>query len=245
MDSKCALLAAPVRAALSATTIQARSGAVRDGWSDARLDGVSVRAAANGRGLTCTDPMVVSAAEGARAGYLGWAKMFSISLPGTATAWNARRLPDLNYWVLWQDAGPNRLGLKTDKDGKISLLFTTPLTAQGAPGSARMQFRDAARASKPFVGIPGVAAKGIAATAAPASIAKTILARSVTVERDPKTPALVAITFPEAALAEAAKLDPREAIEVVLTWRGQAPQRYYLEIGDLAVAQAFLAAKPL
>src|SRR5262245_51685391 len=71
-DQKCALLAPPVRGALSATTTQARGAAARDGWTDARLDQVSTRASEMGRARACDDNLLAQAAQSAKAGYAGW-----------------------------------------------------------------------------------------------------------------------------------------------------------------------------
>jgi hypothetical protein len=246
IDQKCALLASPVRAALSATTVQARSGAFRDGWTDARLDDVSIRAAQAGRTRDCRDPLVTASAQRAQSGFLGWAKMFSLSLPGAASSWTARRMPDLQGWVLWQDSAAARFGLRKIADGPAQIALSAPLTTLGAPGSAQIYFRDAARAPRPFVGIPGViTGAGLAATAAPHSMAASFLASAVRIERDDKTPAHIVVTFPAGVLAQMGGLDPRESAEIVLTWQGAPPQRIYIEIGDLAVARAFMAARAL
>lgn len=242
-DSKCTLLAAPVRSALSATTTQARAGAVRAGWSDARLDEVSTRAMQAGRERDCLDPMVTEAVQRATAGYVGWSKQQGIDLPGQSRSWRVRRLGDVQGWVLAQDLTPTaRFGLKFNANHEPVLVMTAPVSEFGVSSSVQVNIRDRARAPRPLLNIPGViAVNGLAAGAAPRSLAAGWIASAITVERTKDTPAKVVITFPPALLAEMAALDPREAAEIVLTRAGET-QRLYIEIGDLNVARAFLTA---
>jgi hypothetical protein len=243
VDSKCALLAPQVRGALAATTIQARGGAFRDGWSDARLDGVATRAAQAGRTRDCKDPLVLASAQRATNGYLGWAKSLAISLPGAASGWTARRFVDGEGWMLWQSSGAMRFGLRKIGDDPAFTALTLPLSAQGAPSGVQLYFRDTNRAAKPFVGVPGLlVSSGLAATAPPHTLAVNVLASTIRTETIPKAAPRLSISFPASAIAQMARLDPRESAEIVLTWPGSPPQRYYVEIGDLAVASAFLAA---
>lgn len=245
-DSKCALLAKPVRAALAATMIQARSGAFRDGWSDAKLDGVSERAANAGRSRDCRDPLVTDAIQRAAAGYAGWIKQQGLDLPGPARTWRARRHGDVDRWVLAQDIGPARFGVRNDANAESWLVLALPLEAAGQPSSVQVYIRDRARAARPLVDVPGVVlVGGLANGAAPRSLAATWIASGITTERLKDQPARVIVTFPPGLLAEMGALDPRESAEISLTYPGRRTQNLYVEIGDLAVARAFLAATPL
>lgn len=246
-DSKCALLAKPVRAALAATMIQARSGAFRDGWSDAKLDGVSERAASAGRARDCRDPLVTDAIQRAAAGYAGWTKQQGLDLPGPARTWRARRHGDIDRWALAQDIGGGaRFGVRNDANAESWLVLALPLDAAGQPSSVQIYIRDRARASRPLVDVPGVVlVGGLANGAAPRSLAATWIASGITTERLKDQPARVIVTFPPGLLAEMGALDPRESAEILLTYPGRRTQSLYIEIGDLAVARAFLAATPL
>lgn len=242
-DQKCALLAPPVRAALSATTIQARGAAARDGWPDARLDEVSARAAKMGRDRACADPLLAQAAQTAKAGYVGWTKTFSIDLPGPARHWRARRTRDLEGWVLWQDAGDARFGLR-ETDGLTELQLSLP--GVGAPVSVQVFVRDRARAARPFFDVPGlVRTVGLAASAPPRAMAASWLASAIRIERIMDKPARTIIVLPAQLSADMARLDPRESAEIVLTYAQGRTERLYIEIGDLVVAQAFLQARPI
>lgn len=245
VDSKCALLAKPVRAALAATMIQARSGAFRDGWSDAKLDGVSARAASAGRARDCRDPLVTDATQRAAAGYIGWTKQQALDLPGADRTWRARRHGDIQRWTLAQDIGAARFGVRNDARGESWLVLTLPYDT-GQPSSVQVYIRDRARAARPLVDVPGMApASGVAAGAAPRSLAATWMASAIRIERLKDEPPRIVVTFPPALLAEMSALDPRESAEISLSYPGKRAQTLYVEIGDLAVARAFLAATPL
>jgi len=49
-----------------------------------------------------------------------------------------------------------------------------------------------------------------------------------------------AFRFPEAAAADLASLDPREAVAVDFLFPGDAVRRAYVEVGDFAAGRAFL-----
>jgi hypothetical protein len=245
-DSKCAVLAKPVRAALAATMIQARSGAFRDGWSDAKLDGVSERAASAGRSRDCRDPLVADAAQRAAAGYVGWTKQQALDLPGPARTSRARRHGDVDRWILAQDIGAARFGVRNDANAESWLVLALPLGGGERPSSVQIYIRDRARAARPLVDVPGVVrVNGLANGAAPRSLAATWIASGIAIERLKDQPARVIVTFPPALLAEMAALDPRESAEISLTYPGRRVESLYVEIGDLTVARAFLAATPL
>jgi hypothetical protein len=244
IDSKCALLQAPVRAALTATTVQARTGAFRAGWTDTRLDDVSIRAAEAGRARACTDPLVTEAAQRATAGYTGWSKTQGIDLPGVQRNWRARRLGDAQGWILAQDIAPvSRFGLRYDTAHQPMLALSLPLTAAGTPSSAQVIIRDRTRAPRPLLNVPGmIAGEGLTGGVAPRSLSASWMANAISIERAKDAPPFLLITFPPGLLSEMSALDPRESAEITLNYSGAASQRYYVEIGDLNVARAFLTA---
>lgn len=242
-DKKCALLAPPVRVALAATTTQARGVAARDGWTDGRLDAVSAKASELGRARACNDGLLAQAAQTAKAGYLGWARMFQMDLPGAARGWRVRRTQDLDGWMMWQDFDGARFGLRTD-GATVELQLSLPGAVN--PVSAQVFVRDRARAARPFLDVPGVVrTSGLAAAAPPRAMASSWLASAVRVERMKDKPPRTLIVLPAQLFADMGALDPRESAEIVLTYGNGRAERYYIEIGDLAVAQAFLAAKPI
>ncbi len=233
----------PCAARLSATTTQARGAAARDGWTDTRLDQVFTRASQMGRARACDDALLAQAAQSAKVGYLGWTRTFAIDLPGSARAWRVRRTADLEGWQLYQDFDGARFGLRTNSD-HIELQLSLPGAL--APVSAQVYVRDRARAARPFLGVPGlVQASGLAGFAAPRAMATGWLASAIRVERVKDKPPRTLIVLPAQLFADMGGLDPRESAEIVLTYGQGRIEQYYVEIGDLAVAQAFLAAKPI
>ncbi len=233
-DAACAVLASPVRAALAATAIQARAEAFYAGWTPARLDGVAVRAAAAGRARPCADPEIKAAAQRAQAGYAGWAQQHEAHFAGASRAWAVRRTPDPEGFLLVQRLDGARFGLRDEG-------LTAVLEWGGAPPvAARLSFRDSDRATRPLTDIPGRAAQGLAAGAPSPEAARTVLARARAVAG-----AQARFTFPDATLRALALLDPRESVVLEVTPAKGPPVRLYIEVGGLAAACAFLAAKPL
>jgi hypothetical protein len=242
-DQKCALLKHPERVALNATTTQARGIAIRDGWTDTRLDEVSGKASQLGRARACNDSVLGQAAQSAKAGYLAWARMFQMELPGQARVWRVRRTQDLDGWMMWQDLGAARFGLRTD-GRDVELQLSLPGIVN--PVSTQVFVRDRTRAPRPFLDVPGVVrTSGLAAAVPPRAMASSWLARAVSIERLKDKPVRTNIVLPAQLFAEMGSLDPRESAEIVLAFSNGRTERYYVEIGDLAVAQAFLAAKPI
>src|SRR5262245_17748674 len=86
-DAKCHVLGANARAALVATTGQARYAALRDGWTADALAGVAARATTAGAGRGCTDPILLTAAKSATAGYQGWASYQAMNFKGVDRTW--------------------------------------------------------------------------------------------------------------------------------------------------------------
>ena len=243
-DSKCHVLGAPVRAALTATTTQARFAALRDGWSSDALAGVSQRASAAGRARACNDAAVLSAAKGASGGYLGWSRMPSMLFPGASAAWAARRAPDMDGWTLTQNlADGARFGLATGPTGAEMLVLSLPAKPGAAPSTATLFLRDAARAPRPLLDVPGVTPlPGLAGGLAPRSVETARLASQRVAYQPEKAPPRTLFLFPVSVLNDIAALDPRETIEIEITGAA-GTSRVLIEIGDLAAARAFLAAK--
>jgi hypothetical protein len=76
-------------------------------------------------------------------------------------------------------------------------------------------------------------------------MARQVFAQTRSIESDPEGRRVVMLTFPAGAFEGVVHLDPREAIEVRLGRSGTDQSvSVYFEVGDLAAAQAFLAARP-
>jgi hypothetical protein len=240
-DEKCHLLSPDARAALQATTIQARYAALRDAWTAEALAGVAARARTAGAGRACTDGALIAAAKSAAAGYQGWAGLPAMTFQGGTRAWAARRAPDLSGWLLVQNLAPDtQFGVLGPEDRRRVALA---LPGAAKASSVTLYLRDRARAPKPLFDVPGLAPQpGLAGKAAPRSLAAAYLANArLTDQNDAARQIFV---FPAALMDAIAALDPRESVEVeIAPASGGAHTRLYIEVGDLAVARAFLAAR--
>jgi hypothetical protein len=171
--------------------------------------------------------------------------MATFEAKGEVRTWVARRTPDPNGFHLVQALpGGSKFGILTRPSGE-SVVLAMP--ASKAPASVRILLRNRAVAPQPVFDIPGLeTANGLAGAAPPRSMAMARLPSGRTLDRRKGEADRMIFTFPSSLLKELAALDPREAvtIELLSDAPGAKPQVLYLEVGDLAVACAFLAVRP-
>lgn len=243
-DMRCDLFTPRLRQALEASTFQARSQLLRSGWTAARTDALGRGAKAEVSRRPCSDPVLASAAANARAGFEAWARLMSMRFAGGERSWLARRAPDPQGFYIRQDIPAPRaaiFGVRRDGEGG-SLVLLMPLGPQeAAPSSARLSFRDTARAPRSIADTPGRTATGLAAVVASPATARVTFPRSRTIETGEHGARSAAFVFPDATLAQIKALDPREAITITLD--GRTPVTLLIEVGDIAAAHAFLAAE--
>lgn len=243
-DTRCDLFPPALRQALEASTFQARTALLRSGWTAARADQLGSAAAAEVGARRCDDPVLARAASTAKAGFDGWTRVMSMRFPGAERGWLARRAPDPQGFFIRQDIALPRaatFGVRRDGTGG-SLVLTVPLTpSEAAPSAARLSYRDISRAPRSAVDTPGRTAKGLAAAVASPATSKVILPRDRRLETGERNARAVVFTFPDAAMADLKRLDPRETIAITLDAR--TPVTLLVEVGDLAAAHAFLAAE--
>jgi hypothetical protein len=118
------------------------------------------------------------------------------------------------------------------------------------PFAARLIMRDAARAPQPYLdrwGGGSTARLPLTRRLPPRGATKVFAAQA----RAPAGPDLLpkaartdgggwTFRFPDAAAAEFAALDPREAVAVEFLFPGDQVRRAYVEVGDFAAGRAFL-----
>ncbi|KAF0171558.1 MAG: hypothetical protein FD124_3014 [Alphaproteobacteria bacterium] len=248
-DMRCDLFTPPLRQALEASTFQARTTLLRSGWTAARADDLGRRAAAEVSSRSCRDPVLIRAASDARAGFAGWTRLMSMRFNGGERAWLARRAPDPQGFYIRQDVpappGTNRgaaiFGVRRDGQGGSLVLLLPLREGELAPASARISYRDTARAPRSALDTPGRTARGMTAAVASPATARVTLARTRAMETGEHGARSVAFVFPDAVLAQIQALDPREAVAIMIDAR--APVTLLIEVGDLAAAHAFLAAE--
>lgn len=246
IDARCRLLAPGVRTALEAGAQQARGALLRGGWTRARLNELERATINAARSRACDDPRNETAATHARAGYASWARTNAMTFPGLERTWVARRYPDAFGWRLLQDIGAplgTAFGVR-ERDGAQRLTLTLPLAmAQQAPGSAQLMSRDPARAGVDVLELRGRLVQGLAAGAPAPGAAASFFASARRVETLENGQRVAVLEFPDSAFQALLALDPRETVELRIE-SGRAVQRILVEVGDIAVARAFLTLRP-
>ncbi|MFL5297995.1 MAG: hypothetical protein ACJ798_16580 [Phenylobacterium sp.] len=250
-DARCGLFAPEISAALAAGTAQARGAALRAGASSDALRDVERAARAKASVAGCTSPEIAAAAARVKAAYSGYARVTRLTYAGDVAGWRAdRNLSRDARWRLAQETGfgPDRLTFGLAGQGGVDALVAVARFADDAePYAARLVLRDAARSGEPYLdrwGGGSTAGLPLARRLPPRSALKAFGAQA----RSPAGAELLpkdarggwSFRFPEAAAAELARLDPREAVAVEFLFPGDQVRRAYVEVGDFAAGRAFL-----
>ena len=244
LDSRCAFLPAPTRAALEAATYQARGALLRSGASVASLASDARSMNKRARHLDCKSKDVATIATRINSSFAAWTTMQAMDFPGAYRTWEARRNP-YDGWLVSQSLGENlRFGVKRLSDDSVSGALELPAAAP-APAAARLILRDPGLAAE-FVesSYNGYGKQGLAVRLPPGGATRSYYASGlIGPKKATRTkPASGRIfKFPNAAMAALADLDPREAASLVLEYDNPALNKTYLiEAGDLYAANAFL-----
>lgn len=243
-DRRCELFTPQMRQALEASTFQARGVLLRSGWTISRVDALSRGAAREVSGRPCDDAVLTKAASDARFGFDGWTRLMGMSFPGGERTWSARRAADPQGFYMRQDIpGPRPavFGVRRVGNGGSLMLVMSLRPGETAPSTARLSFRDTARAPRSIADTPGRLGHGLESLAASPAMSRITHASARAVETGERGARAVVFTFPDATLYAMKGLDPREAM--TLTLEGRQPVTFYVEVGDVAAAHAFLAAE--
>jgi hypothetical protein len=256
-NGRCKLFTPQIAAALDASRIQARGAAVRSGARTDDLLDVERRARSKAALADCRSADMNTAADRVRKGFEGYARMIKMVYPGEVAGWTADRSVSRDgiRWMLLQTSafGWDRLrfGL-TGQHGEPSLTAVGIFADGARPYAARLVIRDLARTSGPYLDqrSRGVGGK----LSLPSRVPPRSATRAFTAEaRVTAEPMLLfgesrggwRFRFSPAAARALADLDPREAVIVEFLFDGQgnsAVRKAYVEVGDFAAGQAFLAA---
>ncbi|MBS0360032.1 MAG: hypothetical protein JSR98_01525 [Proteobacteria bacterium] len=256
-DQRCGLFAPDVAAALAAATAQARGAALRAGTSEDSLRQTERAAQAKAAAADCRSGDMATAAARVRNAFNGYAKMTRLTYAGDVAGWSAdKNLGRSVRWSLAQETafGADRMvfGL-AGREGAQGLVASVSFADGAQPYAARLVLRDPARAPQPYLARYGVGATaGLAlAQRLPPALAQKAFAATARAPSDPEllphladgraAPTGWAFRFPDAAVQELARLDPREAVAVDFLFSGGATRRAYVEVGDFAAGRAFLA----
>ena len=237
-DARCGLFAAPVRAALTSATLQARGAQLRGGATAVQAAETARRARARAAVTPCDHPELRMVAGRVDHAFSGWANLRRMGFPGLEGEWWADRTAfDGPRWRLSRTgvvgASPVVVGRV---HGQPGLTVAVSFVGKPRPTSARIVLRDAARFPNPWI--------GARPTLAPEAQRRAVWAGGTA----PADKALFAggrrrgetWTFPEHALSDLTALDPREAFAVEFVFRDGSVATARFEVGDLAAADAFL-----
>ena len=250
-DARCGLFAPDLAAALSAAAAQARGAALRAGTSADAIRRTEQVARATAARADCRSPDIATAAARVRTAFQGYARLTRLTYAGDVSAWQADRgVGRTARWGLEQETafGRDRMAFGlANRDGPDVLVAVAGFADGAEPYAARLLLRDQARSPQPYlhaIGASATARLPLSLRLPPPGALKAYVAsarRAAPGELQPKGAASGwAIRFPDAAVQELAKLDPREAVAVEFLFRGDVTRRAYVEVGDFAAGRAFL-----
>jgi hypothetical protein len=256
-DQRCDLFQPQLSAALDAARIQSKGAALRAGADQDMLSDVARRAFARSNAAPCNSPDLALASKRIKEAFTAYSRMYRMEFPGDTANWMADRSLAVHA-ATWRLSQSTQFGWDTmtfglaGRDGASALVATVTFADGAVPYGARLVLRDQARASRPYLNIRVADGHGkvpLTARAAPRSVSRVIMAEGRS-EADAtllpaKTKGGLAFRWPAGAATAIADLDPREAllIEYLFAGRnGDTVRTAYIEVGDFAAGQAFLAA---
>ena len=259
-DARCHIFTPDLASALGAAQAQARGAALRGGATSRSLLALAGQADARQAALACNSRDLAIAAGRVKTAFEGYSHLMHMSYPGDDAPWQAdRSLPMRTpIWRLSQSAasalGPVTFGLAGDYSRPATLLAVADFGAAGTPYAAQLFVRDIVRAPEPYLQAVSIAswARLPLAERAPPRSAVLVFAAEQRADADrsllPRgSTSAQAFRFPPAAAQALTQLDPREAATLVFLFQdrsGPRVSRAYVEVGDFAAGEAFLAATP-
>jgi hypothetical protein len=239
LDARCRLFNPNIRAALQATAMQARGALLRGGWSIAQVQDLEQAVVAAAHGRTCQDPRTISSASTARTASAAWINANAQTFPGWTRAWYARRAPSPEGWRLSQSINAPlaaTFGVRVVQGREQLVLAVAAANGATAP-SATLVMRNAMRSNPIDIALPQRIAYGLNAGSPAPATATQFGSVSARTERGSNGVTSV-FAFPDSAFRNLLSLDPRETVEIHLAG---SPQVLLVDVGDVAVARAFLA----
>lgn len=239
-DARCNLFQPELARALTAATAQARGAALRSGVAAADLTDVAYRAGARAGSVACADPQLAVVKDRVDGAFAGWTRLPRMTFPGDRFDWVANRAAYKRpTWRLHQasQVGSSPVAFGYAGEGEDAAL-TAVVSWYGnpRPTSARLVFRDPAKAPRPWLAgdslIPASARASLWSSgvtdAAPTLLAKDKRAGD-------------AWTFSPAAAEALEQLDPRETFALEFHFRDGSVATVPFEAGDFAAGRAFIA----
>jgi hypothetical protein len=242
-DARCHLFAAPVRAALQVSALQARGVLLRGGWSLAQVGQLEQATTDAADQRACNDARTLAAAASARQAYNSSFRSNAMEFPGWARSWSARRIAAADGWRLRQAIpGPvaASFGVRQTPAGEQLVLILPLANPQAAPNAARLVLRNPNLAAG-SLDLATRMAGGLDA-AAPNPLNSIAITAEPALEHPNWHQTQIVYVFPNAAFGMLCALDPRESAVIELSTPAGAA-RELIEVGDVAAAAGFLAAR--
>jgi hypothetical protein len=239
-DAQCRLFTPDIRSALTVGVAQARGALLRAGWTSANMRSLESAAITAARSRACDDRRTATAADDARRAFSSWINVGTMEFPGWERSWRARRVVDTNGWRLSQSIDAPvaaTFGVRQREDIQRVTLTVPVLRRETPPSSAQLIVRDTSRGGVREIPLTQRIAAGLEGGLPSPGVTNAIPSVRTLERIDGRQHAV--FTFPDTALRDLVRLDPRETVEVRLA-SGRATQRLFVEVGDIAAARAFL-----
>lgn len=239
-DARCDLFQPHIERALTAATAQARGAALRSGVPAADLSTVAYRAQARAGSVSCRDPQLAVVKGRVDGAFEGWARTPRMTFPGDRLDWVANRMGyDRPTWRLQQasvvGASPVTFGYAGEGEN-ARLTAVVSWYGRPRPTSARLVFRDPAKAPRPWL-----AGNNLIPASAQTSLWSSGVAAAEPTLLSAGKRAGEAWTFAPFAAEALEQLDPREAFALEFHFRDGSVAAVPFEAGDFAAGRAFMA----
>lgn len=247
-NDRCGLFQPAVELALRAAALQTRGVLLRAGVETPAVGAIASRARREAGSLSCSDPALRERTERIVHAFDRWGRAARLEFPASRASWRVDRFQRSETgWRLVQDSqvgrSPVRFGLAGPSPRRVKPVVVVSFQGRSRPYAARLVMRDAARLPQAHGVVNGQASM-------PPLSARTMM---LAARKDDAPAGLLAEgqrrgeawTFSDTAMAELARLDPREPFWVEFLFRDDSVARVPFEAGDLAAAQTFLALGPI
>lgn len=240
VNERCRLFQPSLAAALSASTWQARSAALRAGVAERTLGETAARARMRATATPCGSPELRTVGARVEDAFQGWSRTARMNFPGGRAGWAADRAAYArSTWKLMQGsatgASPVRFGVTGGLGRPDQLSAVVSWYGRPRPTGVRLVMRDVSVAPRAWLAsdLPPAAQRRAIWAAGVTSAEASLLAEG--------REAGQAWVFPAAAADALATLDPREPFAIEFVFRDGSVARSTFEAGDFAAGRAFLA----
>lgn len=242
-NAKCRLFDASVEQALGAAALQTRGVLLRAGYETTQVGAAASRAQGQGRAVSCVDPALRETSNRILHAFSRWSRAARLEFPAISKSWRVDRFSGSRTgWRMVQDSGIGtanaRFGLAGQSPEVTKPTVVVSFRGKPRPYAARLVMRDVdllPRAHAVSAGqaqMPPLSGRKTVFAARQTEAPDTLLAEG---KRQGE-----AWEFPENAMTQLTRLDPREPFWIEFLFRDDSVARVPFEAGDAAAAKAFL-----